>query len=72
MIKSVKTRKVLCPGKLENGESCTAGFHISVEIESVNQNQKGSRKHCVANDFEEQDEYNVDFCNGERMHDAEM
>uniref|UniRef100_A0A8R1TQY3 Phorbol-ester/DAG-type domain-containing protein n=1 Tax=Onchocerca volvulus TaxID=6282 RepID=A0A8R1TQY3_ONCVO len=41
MIKSVKTKKLLCPGKLENGDSCTAGFHISVEMESVNQNQKG-------------------------------
>ncbi|EFO27650.2 hypothetical protein, variant [Loa loa] len=39
IIKSVRTGKVLCPGKLANGKSCTAGFHVSVEMESVNQNQ---------------------------------
>ncbi|VDM92274.1 unnamed protein product [Onchocerca ochengi] len=87
MIKSVKTKKLLCPGKLENGDSCTAGFHISVEMESVNQNQKGkkkncimyltmyipgSRRHCIVNDFDEQNEYDVDFCSTENMHDAEI
>ncbi|KAM3721806.1 Non-structural maintenance of chromosomes element [Dirofilaria immitis] len=47
--KSVKTEKVRCPGTLASGESCSTEFHLSVEVESVNENQK--------DDFDEQDEY---------------
>ncbi|KAL3997564.1 Nse1 non-SMC component of SMC5-6 complex family protein [Acanthocheilonema viteae] len=70
IMKSVRTGKVLCPGKLANDESCTAELHISTERDSVKHDQKGNRKRRIANDFEEQDGYDIDST--EKFHDAEM
>ncbi|MCP9264159.1 hypothetical protein DINM_022169 [Dirofilaria immitis] len=52
--KSVKTEKVRCPGTLASGESCSAEFHLSVEVESVNENQKDFLTKIVM-DFKEVD-----------------
>ncbi|CAG9529637.1 unnamed protein product [Cercopithifilaria johnstoni] len=61
IIKSIRTGKVLCPGKLANGESCTAEFHVFTEVDSVKHSQKGNRKRHIVNDFEEQDGCDFDF-----------
>ncbi|KAK6105259.1 Nse1 non-SMC component of SMC5-6 complex family protein [Brugia pahangi] len=72
IMKSVGTGKVLCPGKLESGEPCTAELRPPVEMQSVNQNQKGNRKRHIVTDCDEEDEYDVAFCSAEGLHDVEM
>uniref|UniRef100_A0AAF5RX31 Non-structural maintenance of chromosomes element 1 homolog n=1 Tax=Wuchereria bancrofti TaxID=6293 RepID=A0AAF5RX31_WUCBA len=72
IIKSVRTGKVFCPGKLESGQSCTARLRLPVEMQSVNQNQKGNRKRRIVTNFDEEDECDTAFCSAERLYDAEM
>ncbi|VDK86463.1 unnamed protein product [Litomosoides sigmodontis] len=72
IIKSVRTERVLCPGKLASGESCSVAFHVPDSTNGVERGRKGSHRRHIVNDFEEQHESDVALHSTERSHDAKV